>query len=523
MKFTDIVSMSFLAIRRQKSRTVLSLIGVVIGSLMLLFALASRSGVQDAITRVFSMSKQLRQIHVSPNWSVDESEIPEAELEVDRDLDESLRARLRKMLIRHWRFEHGSERVGLTRERIEIIEALEHVQNIHPQMSAYVTLIQGDKELQGMGASVAAGDEVLRARILVGKAFETDSEPVILLNEFVAWKWGYITPSQMQKLIGTKVRIEYCVEEDSVAYSLSRRNGGDVEFSKEELSALNSALDRIPTLIDDLNFPEPERAALQKAFQPTPADPSQLAESFERIIAQEFTVAGIYRCPTESETNDHVRIAQADDFADFLLPVKTATQFALRIPNIKKSGFYQATVLVDHESNLKAVSEQIRKMGLQEYSLISMVEFIQEQVRQVTLIVSLVAIFALVISAVGIANTMVMSVVERTREIGIMKALGAREGQIQMLFLIEGALIGLIGGLCALAIGLAIKIPIESYTISLLEKQLNKTFEQQHVIEFPLWLLALVLAFSMFVTTLATILPARRAARIDPITALRHD
>ena len=162
-------------------------------------------------------------------------------------------------------------------------------------------------------------------------------------------------------------------------------------------------------------------------------------------------------------------------------------------------------------------------MGLREYSLISMVEFIQEQVRQVTLIVSLIAIFALVISAVGIANTMVMSVVERTREIGIMKALGAREGQIQILFLIEGALIGLIGGVCALAIGLAIKIPIESLTISILENQTNRTFEQEHVIEFPLWLMAVVLAFSTAVTILATILPARRAARIDPIAALRHD
>ncbi|EDL60336.1 ABC transporter permease [Gimesia maris] len=523
MKFTDIVSMSLLAIRRQKTRTALSLIGVVIGSLMLLFALASRSGVQEAVMRVFSMSKQLRQIHVTQNWSVDEKLIPAEELEVDRDLDEALRARLRKMLILHWQREHGGERIGLTQERIEKIESIQHVQNIHPQMSASVTLIQGDKELQGYGASVSADEEMLHERILVGKAFESDSEPVILLNEFVAWKWGFVSQSQMQKLIGTRVRIEHRLGAEGVAYSLSRRSGGDVEFSREELTALNSALDRIPTLIEELPLPEQERAALKKAFQTTPADPDSRSEPIERIIAQEYTIAGIYRSPTESETNDHMSLGRTDGFADFLLPIKTATQFALRVPHIRKNGFYQATVLVDHESHLKAVSKQIREMGLREYSLISMVEFIQEQVRQVTLIVSLVAIFALIISAVGIANTMVMSVVERTREIGIMKALGAREGQIQMLFLIEGALIGLIGGLCAMAIGLAIKIPIESYTISLLEKQLNKTFEQQHVIEFPLWLLALVLAFSMIVTTLATILPARRAARIDPITALRHD
>ncbi|QDT43639.1 ABC transporter permease YtrF precursor [Gimesia alba] len=523
MKFLDIVSMALLGIRRQKTRTALSLIGVVIGSLMLLFALASRSGVQEAIMRVFSMNKQLRQIEVQQNWAYAEDEIPEEELEVDDELDEALRWRIRQMLIRHWQFEHRSESIGLTRERIQKIESFEHVQNIHPRMSTSVTLIQGQNELQGIGASVTTNDEVMRERILVGKAFDSENEPVILLNEFVAWKWGYTTRSQMRELIGTKVRIEYRFGEEGVAYSLSRRSGGDIEFSKEELTALNRALDRIPTMIDDLTFSEQERAVLKKAFQPTPATPNQESESFERIIAEEFTVAGIYRGPTEEETNDHVQLGHNDDFAEFLLPIKTETQFAMRIPFVKKSGFYNATVLVDHESHLKDVSKQIREMGFREYSLISMVEFIQKQVRQVTLIVSLVALFALVISAVGIANTMVMSVVERTREIGIMKSLGAREGQIQMLFLIEGALIGLIGGLCALAIGLVIKIPIESMTISILESELNKTFEQQQVIEFPLWLLVAVLAFSTAVTTLATILPARRAARIDPITALRHD
>ncbi len=195
----------------------------------------------------------------------------------------------------------------------------------------------------------------------------------------------------------------------------------------------------------------------------------------------------------------------------------------LRVPHAKKMGLHSAIVLVDDETHLKAVSEQIRTMGLHEQSLITVVEFIKKRVREVTLIVSLIAIFALVISAVGIANTMVMSVVERTREIGIMKALGARERQIQLLFLVEGALLGMIGGVCALGIGLVIKIPIEMWTITILESELNKKFEQQHIIEFHPWLLVMVLVFSMIVTTLATILPAWRAARVDPIKALRHD
>jgi len=515
--------MALLMIRQQKTRTVLSLIGVVIGSLLLLFSLASRRGVQDAVARVFSMSKEMRQIQVWSRWGVDREDIPEEELKVDGEMDEAMRSRIREMLVRRWQNEHGGERVGLTRERIERIEAIEHVESVHPDAEVWVELMQGENELQGRGMAVAAGDEVLSERILAGKAFESDSDETILLSEFVAWSWGCISPSQMRKLVGTKVRIEYRHGEATIAHSLAYRSGGEIDFSEEEISALNSALDGLPAIIDQLPLPEPERAALKKAFPPSSADRDQATEPTERIISQEFTVAGIFRGPTKDETEQGVRLGRGAGFAEFLLPMKTAVQFALRIPYTGKTGFHGGTVMVAHQSHLKTVSEQIREMGFYERSLIETVEYIQSQVREVTLIASLIAVFALVISAVGIANTMVMSVVERTREIGIMKALGAREGQIRFLFLVEGALLGVIGGLCSLVIGLVIRIPIESWAISMLESGLDKTFEQEHMIEFPLWLLALVVGFSTIVTTVATILPAWRAARIDPIAALRHD
>jgi len=522
MTIRDLVASGLLTIRQQKSRTALSLIGVIIGALLLLFSLAARRGVQDAVESVFGRGDVLRRISVSPKWDLDEGDIPAEELQVVGDMDDAMRARMRAMLVRRWRMQSSSGPVMLTGERIQKIEGLPHVRGVYPETSLGVTLVQGDHELMAVGTSVPFDDDMLRRRILVGRAFASDSDHTILLNEFVAWSLGYDSLARMGELIGTRVRLENRSGEQAVASSLALLGAG-AKLDSDEITALNSALNRLPAIMDNLPLSDEERAALKKAF----AQPSQghmaTAEPVERIIAEEFIVAGIYRGPTDDETKNELYLGYSDSMPEFLLPVKTATSFALRFPYNKERGFYHATVLVDHESQLRPVSDQIRNMGFQEHSLVVFVEFIQQQVRQVTLLISLVALFALVISAVGIANTMVMSVVARTREIGIMKALGARDGQIQMLFLMEGLLIGLIGGIAALLIGLLIRMPIESLTVSILESELNKTFDGQRVIQFPLWLPVLVLAFCTVVTTLATILPAAQAARIDPIAALRHD
>jgi putative ABC transport system permease protein len=117
---------------------------------------------------------------------------------------------------------------------------------------------------------------------------------------------------------------------------------------------------------------------------------------------------------------------------------------------------------------------------------------------------------------------MVMAVLERTREIGIMKAVGASEGQIMSIFLIEGLLLGLVGGSLGVLSGWGIALGMDSWVRSILEGELNKTISEP-VFLFPAWLALSVPAFCGLVTTAAAFYPARRAARIAPVQALRHD
>src|SRR6185503_6548736 len=127
--------------------------------------------------------------------------------------------------------------------------------------------------------------------------------------------------------------------------------------------------------------------------------------------------------------------------ADVFLSVEQALALLERMPGRRKQGADQAVIVVDREDNVKEVFAQITAQGLNAYAALNHVE----QQRLMYLLIfggmTCVAAVALLVAALGITNTMLMSVLERTREIGIMKAVGAGNGQLQFVFLIEGALI----------------------------------------------------------------------------------
>ncbi|MBI4983042.1 ABC transporter permease [Candidatus Woesearchaeota archaeon] len=125
-----------------------------------------------------------------------------------------------------------------------------------------------------------------------------------------------------------------------------------------------------------------------------------------------------------------------------------------------------------------------------------------------------IAAISLLVGGVGIMNTMFTSVLERTKEIGIMKAIGAKNSEIMLLFLIESGFLGLVGGVIGVIFGLVISKSVELIAFQIYESLLI----QAH---FSFWLLGGALLFAFLVGTLSGVYPAHRAAKLNPIEALR--
>ena len=205
------------------------------------------------------------------------------------------------------------------------------------------------------------------------------------------------------------------------------------------------------------------------------------------------------------------------------MPIDTATDLYFQLLGNDQSFLYRATIVVDDEKNLKQVSEQLRQQGYGEYSLIRLVEHIQKYVNLITWLFAAVAGIALFVAAIGITNTMIMSVVERTHEIGIMKSVGARDRHVLLTFLVEGALVGVLGAAMAIIVSWGMSFFLDYAIRWILKHEIGRSFDGERTLSFSWWMYGAVFAFATLVTMLAAIVPARRAARISPVAALRHE
>ena len=170
---------------------------------------------------------------------------------------------------------------------------------------------------------------------------------------------------------------------------------------------------------------------------------------------------------------------------------------------------------------LTDVRKKIKEIGLGSFSIVDQLDQIRTVFLIIDSVLGLLGGISLLVASFGIANTMIMSILERTREIGIMKAIGAEDREIKLIFFFEAAVIGLTGGIIGSLAAWGIDAAANRLAYRFILKPQGASFVDFFSLPAYLWLGAIVFALS--VSILAALYPASRAARIDPVRALRHD
>jgi putative ABC transport system permease protein len=183
-------------------------------------------------------------------------------------------------------------------------------------------------------------------------------------------------------------------------------------------------------------------------------------------------------------------------------------------------GYSALNVRLTSPRYIEPVKNEVRKMGFGTFAFSDQFDEIRKGFLVMDMILAAVGMIAIVVASLGIINTMVMSILERYSEIGIMKAVGASDRDIRRLFFIESSGIGLLGGVFGFILGWVVSGIINRVVNFFLARQGLPFIDY---FSFPWWLAVGAILFSVVVSLAAGIYPAMRAARVDPVRALRHD
>ena len=192
---------------------------------------------------------------------------------------------------------------------------------------------------------------------------------------------------------------------------------------------------------------------------------------------------------------------------------------------IREMATARGLIKVDDRKAVKEVQEQLDDMGLGTFSMQQILSSMNMVFTIIQAVLGGVGAIALLVAAFGIANTMTMAIYERTREIGIMKAIGATNRDVLQVFLTEAAAIGLFGGVLGTIFGWLVGFMLEFFIHQWMFSQPGRSGNEPppDLVVTPLWLMIFAMVFATVIGLVSGVYPAMRAANLKPLRALRTD
>lgn len=263
------------------------------------------------------------------------------------------------------------------------------------------------------------------------------------------------------------------------------------------------------------------------------------AERSGALAARTFRIVGVLQTELEGSAQGRKRFRGLMPVSSIYIPLDAARAWSKQYRNSinevafrlaresgmikgdEAEGYQMAVVRVSDPDALTDVQKRVQDLGFSSFSVMDQLK----ELRTVFLILNsalgLLGGISLLVASFGIANTMIMSIFERTREIGIMKAIGAEDREIKLIFFVEAGLIGMAGGVLGALAAWAIDSVANRLAYKFILQPRDVAYVDFFALPPYLWLGAII--FAVVVAILAALYPAARAARIDPVKALRHD
>ncbi|MGF7229525.1 MAG: ABC transporter permease [Candidatus Saccharibacteria bacterium] len=463
MRFIDYIVLAFRNIRRQKLRSSLTIFAVVIGATSVTIMLALVFSLKSFINDQFEQNGVFQQVAVSPQTDIT------------------------------WQNQNSGGQcsdascVKLTDDLVSKIAARPHVAGVARQtnMWQFQALVYGNQKLRTQQMVAYDANGVISSNVIAGRDLTSaDKTGVVTITSDYADKLGF--KHNYQALIGKTIEL----------------------YTQNFYSGVGS--DPLKAFQAQQAWFASHPGASGQDYQPAPTLLPAQVVGITDALKSSYTV----RVPMQWARD----IQQTQNYQG---QPNSRTPVLVTSDELAKNGYSSLIVKADQTSNAAGVAKDIRntfKVGAADA---------QTEIKQQLAVFNILGAvlggiggIALAVAAVGVVNTMVMAIMERTREIGVMRAVGARRSVVSRLFTFEASLLGFMGGVIGLGVGYGLILIANP----LINKQLRaNNVQSTNIVTLPLWLIVGVIVITTLIGLLAGLYPARRAARLNPVDALHYE